>query len=265
MKTLLRSLLRLAGLLLLALLALQLYFAGRIVAMNWLDPESTAFQRSEAWRVGQTTGQLKWRQEWVAYGQIADHLKRAVIASEDATFAEHDGVDLEALEKAWDKNQKAKERADRLAAEAAKRQAKLNPHKNNTAATPPVATVPAKIVGGSTITQQLAKNLFLSGERTLLRKGQELVLTYMLERLLNKKRILEIYLNSVEWGEGVFGAEAAARHYFRKPAAKLTPYEAARLAVMLPRPRYFEKRPDSGYLMSRAQTITARMGGVVLP
>jgi monofunctional biosynthetic peptidoglycan transglycosylase len=265
MKTVLRSLLRLVALLLMALLALQLYFAGRIVAMNWLDPESTAFQRSEAWRVAQATGQLKWRQEWVAYGDISDHLKRAVIASEDATFAEHDGVDLEALEKAWDKNQKAKERADRLAAEAAKRQARLNPNKSNPAPPPPVATVPAKIVGGSTITQQLAKNLFLSGERTLLRKGQELVLTYMLERLLNKKRILEIYLNSVEWGEGVFGAEAAARHYFRKPAAKLTPYEAARLAVMLPRPRYFEKRPDSGYLMSRAQTITARMGGVVLP
>jgi len=122
-----------------------------------------------------------------------------------------------------------------------------------------------KIVGGSTITQQLAKNLFLSGERTLLRKGQELVLTLLLEALLGKERILEIYLNSVEWGEGVFGAEAAAQHYYRKPAARLSAYEAARLAVMLPRPKYFETRPNSGYLASRAGTIVARMGGVELP
>ena len=120
-------------------------------------------------------------------------------------------------------------------------------------------------MGGSTITQQLAKNLFLSGERSLLRKGQELVLTLCMERLLSKQRILEIYLNSVEWGEGVFGAEAAAQHYYRKPASKLSPYEAARLAVMLPRPKYFETRPNSGYLSSRASTIAARMAGVEIP
>ena len=105
----------------------------------------------------------------------------------------------------------------------------------------------------------------MSGERTLLRKGQELVLTVMLETLLGKARILEIYLNSVEWGEGVFGAEAAAQHYFRKPASKLSAFEAARLAVMLPRPKYFESRHSSGYLMARASTITARMSGVELP
>ena len=120
-------------------------------------------------------------------------------------------------------------------------------------------------MGGSTITQQLAKNLFLSGERTLLRKGQELLFTLLLEGLLDKQRILEIYLNSVEWGEGIFGAEAAAQHYFRKSAEKLSAYEAARLAVMLPRPKYFETRPQSGYLSSRAGTIVARMGGVELP
>jgi len=128
-----------------------------------------------------------------------------------------------------------------------------------------VATPPPKIVGGSTITQQLAKNLFLSGERTLVRKAQELVLTVMLEALLSKQRILEIYLNSVEWGEGVFGAEAAAQHYYRKSAARLSAYEAARLAVMLPRPRFFEKRAQSAYLAARAQTITVRMNAVVLP
>ena len=151
-------------------------------------------------------------------------------------------MDWEALEKAWAKNAKAEQRAEQRK-----------------------TTKPPKIVGGSTITQQLAKNLFLSGERTLMRKGQEFVLTLLLEHLLSKQRILEIYLNSVEWGEGVFGAEAAAQHYFRKPASKLSAYEAARLAVMLPRPKYFEKVPNSGYLANRAGTIVARMSDAQLP
>jgi len=196
------------------------------------------------------------------------NLKRAVITSEDASFTEHDGLDLEALEKAWGKNAAAEQRAqkiaDRLAADAAKRQSNKKTGNSTPAPLKPAVKAP-KIVGGSTITQQLAKNLFLSGERTLLRKGEELVLTLLLEALLNKQRILEIYLNNVEWGEGIFGAEAAAQHYFRKPAARLSPYEAARLAVMLPRPRYFETRPNSEYLASRANTIVARMGGVVVP
>ena len=127
------------------------------------------------------------------------------------------------------------------------------------------AIKPAKILGGSTITQQLAKNLLLSGERNLLRKGQELVLTLTLEALLSKRRILEIYLNSVEWGEGVFGAEAAAQRYFKKPASKLSAYEAARLAVMLPSPKFFETRPGSAYLSRRTATIVARMGDVSPP
>ena len=122
-----------------------------------------------------------------------------------------------------------------------------------------------KIVGGSTITQQLAKNLLLTGERTLLRKAQEWVITLSLETFLSKKKILTLYLNHVEWGLGVFGAEAAAQHYFQKPAAKLTEWESARLAVMLPRPRFFEKLPESVYLSDRAQTIMARMNDVALP
>ena len=126
-------------------------------------------------------------------------------------------------------------------------------------------TPPIRIRGGSTITQQLAKNLFLGSERSLARKGQEFVITLMLESLLSKQRILEIYLNHVEWGEGVFGAEAAAQYYYRKSAARLSPLEAARLAVMLPRPKYFETHLNSGYLASRARTITARMGGVEIP
>ncbi|MGA8783991.1 MAG: transglycosylase domain-containing protein [Polaromonas sp.] len=248
-----KALVRLLALVLLAGLALQIYFVGRIALMAVLNPESTAFQRSEAYLVAKNTGSLKWRQQWVPYAQISDNLKRAIIASEDASFIEHDGVDMESLEKAWEKNAKAEQRAAQLNSRPA-----ASPSKAAIAKAP-------KIIGGSTITQQLAKNLFLSGERTLLRKGQELVLTLLLEALLNKQRILEIYLNSVEWGEGVFGAEAAAQHYYRKPASRLSALEAARLAVMLPRPKYFETRLGSGYLASRANTIGARMGGVVLP
>jgi monofunctional biosynthetic peptidoglycan transglycosylase len=243
MKPLLRWLL----LVVVAAVALQLFFVARIALMVVVDPQSTTFQRSEAWRIAHAKGTLPWRQQWVPYGQISDYLKRGVIASEDGDFVNHDGVEWEAIEKAWQKNTKAEEQVQRQAAVRGK-QVKA-----------------PKIVGGSTITQQLAKNLFLSGERTLLRKGQEFVLTLMLELLLGKERILEIYLNSVEWGEGVFGAEAAAQHYYRKPASKLSPYEAARLAVMLPRPKYFEKLPNSPYLANRASTIMARMGDAELP
>ena len=244
---------RLLLLVLLAGLSLQLYFVGRIALMAVVDPESTAFERSAVYSVVATTGSLKWRQQWLPYSDMSDNLKRAVIASEDASFIEHEGLDIEALEKAWDKNAKAEQRVLQSSAKNAVTKAPAKPAK------------PPKIVGGSTITQQLAKNLFLSGERTLLRKGQELVLTVLLEKLLSKERILEIYLNSVEWGEGVYGAEAASQHYYRKSASKLSAYEAARLAVMLPRPKYFETRPSSGYMSSRASTIAARMGGVELP
>jgi len=226
--------------------ALEVFFIARIALSATIDPQSTAFQRSEAWRLATHKNSLRWHQEWVPYSKISDNLKRAVIASEDDTFANHDGVDWDALEKAWQRNAQAEERAARRA--SASKPAK-----------------PAKIVGGSTITQQLAKNLLLSGERTLLRKGQEIILTFALERMLSKERILEIYLNSVEWGEGVFGAEAAARHYWRKSASQLTAYEAARLAVMLPRPKYFEKLPSSAYLSGRASIIVARMNSAELP
>jgi monofunctional biosynthetic peptidoglycan transglycosylase len=245
------ALLRWLALVLMAVLALQLFFVLRIAAMAVLDPQSTAFQRSEAWRLVSEKGALPWRQHWVAYGQISDHLKRAVLASEDDGFANHDGVDWDALEKAWQKNARAEARAAKSASGPAKANARPAPA--------------PKVVGGSTITQQLAKNLFLSGERTLLRKGQEFVLTLLLEAFLSKQRILEIYLNSVEWGEGVFGAEAAAQHYYRKPAARLTAPEAARLAVMLPRPRYFEKLPNSGYLAERAAVIVERLPRAQLP
>jgi monofunctional biosynthetic peptidoglycan transglycosylase len=234
-------------LLLMAGLGLQLFFALRIGTMAFIAPESTAFERSQVWQILSRDGRLPWRQEWQTMGAISRNLQRAVLASEDSAFPKHHGIWWDSIEKAWDKNSKAKARAEQRAQRAG-------------SAAPAV-----KIVGGSTITQQLAKNLFLSGERTMLRKAQETVVTLLLEALLSKQRILEIYLNSVEWGEGVFGAEAAAQHYFRKPAAQLSAWEAARLAVMLPRPRYFEKRPDSTYLASRAEVIVNRMNDVALP
>ena len=236
-----------------ALLALQLFFIGRIALMAVVDPQSTSFERSEALRIVREKGDLKWRQQWVAYDAISDNLKRAVIASEDGDFVYHSGVEWEAIEKAWQKNTKAEQQAAQQVTQQASKPTSSGKTKRT------------KIVGGSTITQQLAKNLLLSGERSLLRKGQELVLTVTLETFLSKQRILEIYLNNVEWGEGVFGAEAAAQHYFRKSAAQLSAYEAARLAVMLPAPKRYERLPNSGYLSSRASTIAARMGDAELP
>lgn len=248
-KGVLSALLAWAGWLVLAGVALQIFFVGRIALMAVLAPQSTAFQRSEAWQLLQGDGRFIWSQQWVDYGQISPHLKRAVIASEDATFVSHGGVDWEAIQSAWEKNARRIAQAERRAAQAKH----------------PSQVRPARIVGGSTITQQLAKNLMLSGERNMLRKGQELLLALTLEVLLSKERILEIYLNSVEWGEGVFGAEAAAQRYFKKSARQLSSYEAARLAVMLPAPKRFEDRMNSGYLTGRASTIVARMGDVQLP
>lgn len=253
--------LRLLGLVLVCTLALQLFFLARIALMVVVDPQSTTFQRSEILRLAVEKHQVAWAQDWVDNDRIAAHLKRAVIASEDAGFADHSGVEWDALEAAWEKNQRAEAAAERRNAQLARRQPAPD---SQAAAKPRPAAVP-KIVGGSTISQQLAKNLFLSGERTVLRKAQEFVLTFMLEGLLSKQRILAIYLNNVEWGEGLFGAQAAARHYFRVDAAQLGPGQAARLAVMLPAPKRFEKNPGSAYVASRAATITARMGAVALP
>jgi monofunctional glycosyltransferase len=242
-----RHALRFGLLLVLCALALQLVFAARIALMTVLDPQSTTFQRSEIWRLLVQRHQVLWSQDWVDADQIHANLKRAVVASEDAGFFEHGGVDWDAIEQAWRKNQRAEARAVKVQQQR-----------------PGRAVVP-KVVGGSTISQQLAKNLFLDAERTLPRKGQELVITLLLEALLSKERLLEIYLNNVEWGEGLFGAQAAARHYFRTEAARLAPWQAARLAVMLPAPKRFERNPGSPYMAGRSATIVARMNDVVLP
>lgn len=236
----LAKLLRLLALLLLVILALQLYFVARIGLMAVVDPQSTTFQRSEMRRILGEQGRLAWSQTWQPMSRISANLPRAVIASEDGGFTEHHGIEWDAVEQAWNRNQRAEARATRR------------------------GRAP-KVVGGSTISQQLAKNLFLSGERRIARKAQEAVITLALEALLPKSRILEIYLNHVEWGEGVFGAQAAARHYFRVDAAQLGRAQAARLAVMLPAPKRFEKLPTSAYLAGRSSAIQARMGDVELP
>lgn len=212
-------------------LGVQLYFLVQI--WWWVDhnPTMTAFMREQQAALKEKNPNANIRQQWVPYNRISGNLKRAVIASEDANFSEHEGVDWEALQKAYEKNTKKK-----------------------------------KVVsGGSTITQQLAKNLFLSGSRSYFRKGQELIITYMLEALMDKERIFEIYLNVVEFGKGIFGAEAAARHYYGINAANLGAAQAAKLAVMLPNPRYYDAHRDSSYLARRTATILKRMGSAELP
>ena len=258
------TLTRFAALLLLSALALQLYFVARVALMIVVDPQSTSFQRSEAWRLAVDKHAVLWSQEWRPYARLGEPLKRAVIASEDARFADHTGVEWDALEAAWERNQRAEARADK-ANEQALRRAGGSAARAATPERAKPAPAQAKVVGGSTITQQLAKNLFLSGERHVVRKGQEFVITLMLEGLLSKRRILEIYLNNVEWGEGLFGARAAAWHYFRVDPDRLSTLQAARLAVMLPAPKRFEKRPSSPYVLDRAATVAARMGAVELP
>jgi monofunctional biosynthetic peptidoglycan transglycosylase len=217
-----------------------LYFLLRIVSMIWIDPASTSFERSEWLRLTRSHTAFQWHQQWVPIGQISVHLQRAIITSEDDLFTQHHGVHWDAMHKAWQKNERSL----------------LVAQKHGHA---------AHLVGGSTISQQLVKNLFLSGERNYARKVQELMLTGMLEAVLSKRRILEIYLNHVEWGQGVFGAQAAARQHFGKNASELNEWEAARLAVMLPRPKWFERHPDSPYWADRSEVILSRMAGAKTP
>ncbi|HJV75549.1 MAG TPA: monofunctional biosynthetic peptidoglycan transglycosylase [Noviherbaspirillum sp.] len=213
------------------LLAIQLYFFVQI--WWWVDhnPSSTSFMNHQLSILREKNPQAQLKHKWVSYNRISNHLKRAIIAAEDSNFSGHEGVDWEAMQKAYERNTKK-----------------------------------GKVVaGGSTITQQLAKNLFLSGERSYLRKAQEVVITYMLESMMDKERIFEIYLNVVEWGVGVFGAEAASQHYYGISAANLSSVQAARLAVMLPKPRFYDKNRGSGYLARRTDLILRRMGGAALP
>lgn len=215
----------------LLVLLVQLYFFAMVCWYAVFNPGSTSFMRQQLSELREKNPNAQLKHQWVPYERISVNLKKAVVASEDSRFAEHGGVDWEALEKAYERNNKR-----------------------------------SKVVGGgSTITQQLAKNLFLSGSRSYLRKGQEMIIAFMLETVMPKRRILEVYLNVVEYGRGVFGAEAAARHYYRTSAAKLNAQQAARLAVMLPNPRYYDKHRSTRYLERRTALIQRRMRFADLP
>jgi monofunctional biosynthetic peptidoglycan transglycosylase len=222
---------RLALLALLALAVVQLWYFAWIAYWRWENPGETAFMRRELARLQQKHPNAQLRHQWVPYARISNNLKRAVIAAEDARFTQHEGVDWDAIEKAYEENVKRGRRAR----------------------------------GGSTISQQLAKNLFLSSEKSYVRKAQELVLTYMIEFAWDKRRILEVYLNVVEWGEGIFGAEAAARYYYGIPAAQLAPEQAARMAAYLPNPKRYGRIRSGPFLDRRTEDILRHLYSVPIP
>jgi monofunctional biosynthetic peptidoglycan transglycosylase len=212
-------------------LLLQLWFLAHI--FWWIDhnPTTTAYMEDRLQVLREKNSQAVLQQRWVPYNRISSSLKRAVIAAEDAKFLDHEGFDWEGIQKALEKNVKR----GRI------------------------------VAGGSTISQQLARNLFLSGERSWWRKAQEAAITLMIEAVMSKRRILEIYLNVVELGDGVYGAEAAARHYFNLSAASLTEEQAAFLASILPRPRYYDRNRATPFLTRKMETIRTRMPSAVLP
>jgi monofunctional glycosyltransferase len=216
---------------LVALVLLQIWFVVHIGYWGSANPETTAFMRARLAAMREDDPGARLSHQWVPYSRISTSLKRAVVVSEDAKFVTHHGFDWEEMQKAHERNLREGE----------------------------------IVRGGSTITQQLAKNLFLSGGRNWWRKGQEAVIAVMLETVLSKRRILEIYLNVIEWGNGVFGAEAAARHHFGVSAANLTPEQAARLAAMIPNPRHYSRGRETPYLARQAGTILARMNSVQVP
>ena len=227
----LRTLFAIIGLVLAAFIAYQGYVALKLWWWDDHNPASTAFMDARLSVMREKTPTAKLKQQWVPYAKISTHLKRAILVAEDDRFTDHEGFDWEGIQKAREKNQKK-----------------------------------GKVVaGGSTISQQLAKNLFLSGDRSMLRKGEEAIITVMMEHILDKERILEIYLNVIEWGDGVFGAEAAARHYFGVTAAQVTPEQAARLAAMVPRPRFYDRNRNAPWLMKKTQIILDRMPNAQLP
>ncbi len=212
-------------------LAVQLSYLGRVWWWRDHDPLATAFMQARLERMREKNPQAKIRHAWMPYDRISSHLKRAIVVAEDSRFAEHEGFDWEAIEKAREKNR----RKGRI------------------------------VAGGSTISQQLAKNLFLSAERTPWRKGQEALITVMIEQVMDKRRILEIYLNVIEWGDGVFGAEAAARHYYGVSASALGPEPSARLAAIVPNPRFYDRHRSTPWIERKTRTILARMNAAELP
>ena len=221
-----------AALLLIGIVLLyQLWIFEHVLWWNFFNPSSSAFMEDRLEVLQEKNPEATLRHKWVQYRKISMNLKRALVASEDANFIEHEGFDWNALQKAYEKNL---------------RQGKV-------------------VAGGSTISHQLAKTLFLSGKRSVFRKLQEALITVMIEAVMSKRRILEIYLNIIEWGNGVFGAEAAARYYFKKSAADLNAYEAAKLAAMVPNPRFYDRHRNTAYLQKRTNLILARMPAADVP
>jgi monofunctional biosynthetic peptidoglycan transglycosylase len=215
----------------LAVFALQLWCFIHVLYWSYHEPAASAFMEERLEALREKNPRATLRHRWMPYERISPHLKRAVVAAEDARFLDHEGFDWEAIQQAIAKN----EQRGRI------------------------------VAGASTISQQLAKNLFLSGHRSWLRKGQEALITWMLERSMSKRRILELYLNYAEWGEGVFGAEAAARHHFGVPAAALTLEQSAWLAAILPSPRRYEPGRSTPYVQGRVSTILFRAAWAQIP
>lgn len=231
MKTLWRVARRLLVLLFVAVLCYQAWIAVHIWWWVDHDPSTTALMENRLEAMQSKKRNAEVQQRWVPYATISGNLKRALIAAEDAKFVDHEGFDWEGIEKAAEKNlQKGR-----------------------------------IVAGGSTISQQLAKNLFLSTQRTPLRKAEETLITMMLEAAMDKQRIFEIYLNVIEWGDGVFGAEAAAQHYYQTSAAQLTRVQAARMAAMVPNPRYYDRHRDARGLAKRTAIVLDRMDDAEIP
>ena len=221
------GLLAIAGL----FLVWQLWLLGWVMLWKYVDPGTTRFMEIRLGELRSKKPDAQLRKEWVPYERISIHLKRAIIASEDAKFVDHEGFDWDGIQKAMEKNQKK----GRF------------------------------VAGGSTISQQLAKNLFLTPNKSYFRKAEEAIITVMLENLWDKHRIFEVYLNVIEWGNGVFGAEAAARYYYGSNAAQLGPEQAAKLAGMVPNPRFYDRNRNAPGLARKTGIILARMPGAEVP
>lgn len=212
-------------------LLIQLWFFAWVLVWKVYEPAPTQFMKIRLAELQKKNPTAKLQQTWVSYGFISSNLKRALIAAEDSKFMQHHGFDFDGIQKAFEKNEKR----GRIAA------------------------------GGSTITQQLAKNLFLWPEKSFIRKGEEALITLMIETTWSKRRILEVYMNEIEWGTGIFGAEAAARHYFGVSANELSEYQAAMLASMVPSPRYYDRKGETEGLARQTEVIIERMNKVAIP
>ena len=213
------------------ILAYQVWILGHVVFWNFYDPSTSAFMQVRLDVLRQKNPAAVLRAQWMPYERISPNLKRAIIAAEDGKFLEHEGFDFDAIQKAYEKNLKK----GRL------------------------------VAGGSTISQQLAKNLFLSDKKTPWRKIEKAVITLMLENVMSKRRILEIYLNVIEWGNGIFGAEAAMRYYYGVSTSSVTAEQAARLAAMVPNPRFYDRHRSTPWLLRKTDIILSRMASTQIP